>query len=400
MSRELKHLLLTTTEDPFNPKSWSGIPYSLRTALEKQVGRVTVFRPPPPKRSPIDVVKRVLFGARKYPLWMTKATLKQAARSVRAEVKRLQPDAVLSISSQSVAYLGDVGVPVYMFSDAPYWAFCETYKEWETAPVRTPVFAAEEARAGRQLQGLCFGSDWACGEAARLYGLDAAASDKKLHVTKLGANWVPGVTRQEIFDRIEQRIARLASDELELLYLGKDWERKGGPLAVEVAGQLRATGLKVRLHVVGCRPELGEAAGPEGFVTVHGPLYQTDPEQGRQLAELFLRSHFLIVPTLAECFGIVFAEAQGFGLPPVSRSVHALPSIIVDGVTGLLFDREAPASEYIARILALVADSAAYRDMAHKARERFEAELTWDRTAETIVRALRVSVGENAGQVG
>jgi glycosyltransferase involved in cell wall biosynthesis len=273
-----------------------------------------------------------------------------------------------------------------MFSDAPYWAFCETYAQWETPPLRIHKFAAEEARAGRRLDGLCFGSDWACGEARRMYGL---ASDETLHATPLGANWVPDLSQAEILEKIAARVDPLAAGELELLYLGKDWERKGGPLAVEVAAGIRAAGHKVRLHVVGCRPELGEAAGPHGFVTVHGPLYQSDPAQSSALAELFWRSHFMLVPTLAECFGIVFAEAQAFGLPPISRAVHAVPSIIRDGETGMLFDRSAPAAEYAARILDLTSKPEAYREMARRAREWFERRLTWDRTAEGIVAAIR-----------
>ncbi len=390
MPKELKHLLLATTEDAFNLKAWSGIPYSLRMALERQVERVSTFRPPPPQRTPIDVAKRVLFGAKKFPLWITKATLKQNAQALKAEIERTRPDAVLSISSQCVAYLEAPGVPVYMFCDAPYWAFCETYAQWETPPLRIHKFAAEEARAGRRLDGLCFGSDWACGEARRMYGLN---SDETLHVTPLGANWVPALSQADILQRTADRVERLAAGELELLYLGKDWERKGGPLAVEVAAGLRAAGHKVRLHVVGCRPELGDVAGPDGFVTMHGPLYQSDPAQSAELAELFLRSHFLLVPTLAECFGIVFAEAQAFGLPPIARAVDAVPSIVRDGRagdnTGMLFDRSAPAAEYVARILELAAKPEAYRETARRAREWFEQRLTWDRTAEGIVTAMR-----------
>lgn len=386
MPRELKHLLLTTTEDPFNIKAWSGIPYSLRTALERQVGKLSVFLPPPPRRTPLDVVKRVLFGAKKYPLWISKASLKQNARLLQAEIARIQPDAVLCISSQMAAYLDHPGVPVFLFSDAPYLAFCETYSQWETPPLRIEKFAAEEAQAGRRLDGLCFGSDWACAEAERLYNLP---SNKTLHVTPLGANWVPELMQSQIFERIDQRIANLTETGVELLYLGKDWERKGGPLAVEVATQIRAAGHKVRLHVVGCRPELGDAAGPDGFVTVHGPLYQSDPQQSEQLAELFLNSHFLIVPTLAECFGIVFAEAQAFGLPPVSRAVDAVPSIIRDGETGMVFDQNALAIQYSERILALLADTESYRRMARRARLWFEERLTWDRTAESILTAIQ-----------
>jgi glycosyltransferase involved in cell wall biosynthesis len=385
MAKELKHLLLVTTEDPFNVKAWSGIPHSLRTALEAKVERVTTFRPEPPPRAQMGLVKRVLLGAKKYPLWITKAALKANARAVHKEIARTQPDAVLSISSQCVAYLDRPGVPVFMFSDAPYVAFAETYARWDPPPLRIGKFAAEEAAAGRRMDGLCFGSAWACDEAKRLYGLD---SDAKLHVTPLGANWVPAEGREAIFARIEKRVARLA-DEIELLFVGRDWERKGGALAVEVAAKLRAQGRRVRLHVVGCRPKLGEAAGPQGFVTVHGPLYQSDPEQSARLAELFLRSHFLIVPTLAECFGIVFAEAQAFGLPPVSRAVDAVPSIIRDGETGVLFGLDAEAQAYAERIRELVARPEEYRAMARKAREWFEERLTWERTAEGIVAAIR-----------
>jgi len=393
MPRQLKHLLLTTTEDPFNIKSWSGIPYSLRTALEGQGYKVSVFIPPPPRRAPFDALKRVLFGARKFPLWITKATLQQNARTLQAEIDRIQPDAVLSISSQMVAYLAPSPIPVFLFSDAPYLAFCETYAQWETPPRRIQHFAAEEAQAARRLDGLCFGSDWACAEAKRLYNLPSADT---LHVTPLGANWVPDLTQTEIFDRIDQRIATLTNTGIELLYLGKDWERKGGPLAVEVASQIRAAGHNVRLHVVGCRPELGDIAGPDGFVTIHGPLYQNDPEQSAQLAELFLQAHFLIVPTLAECFGIVFAEAQAFGLPPISRAVHAVPSIIRDDETGLVLERDAPASQYAARILTLLADSEHYRQVARQARLWFELRLTWDRTAESIGAAIQMRLNSSS----
>ena len=393
MHRELKHLLITTTEDPFNLKSWSGIPYSLRAALERRLDRVSVFRPPPPRRAPFDVLKRVLFGAKNYPLWITRATLRQNARALQAEIDRIQPDAVLSISSQMVAYLPPASVPVFLFSDAPYLAFCETYSQWETPPRRIHAFAAEEAQAARRLDGLCFGSDWACDEARRLYSLPSANT---LHVTPLGANWVPKLPQSTIFDRIDQRIAALPDSGIQLLYLGKDWERKGGPLAVEVATQIHAAGHRVRLHVVGCRPELGDIAGPRGFVTVHGPLYQSDPEQSLQLAELFLASHFLIVPTLAECFGIVFAEAHAFALPPISRAVHAVPSIIRDGETGLLFEPHAEASLYTARILSLLADSEGYRKMAQQARLWFESRLTWDRTAESIHAAIQLRLDDSS----
>src|ERR1035441_7930271 len=112
MADRLRHLLLVTKEDPFDPTSWSGIPFSLRAALERHVERVTVLRSGRPKVTPFALLKRLLFGWQKYPLWITRPTLQNAAREVRAEIKRVRPDAVLSISSQCVAYLQREAVPI------------------------------------------------------------------------------------------------------------------------------------------------------------------------------------------------------------------------------------------------------------------------------------------------
>jgi hypothetical protein len=393
MPKRLKHLLLTTVEDPYSVKSWSGIPYSLRVALEGHVEQLSVFRPSRPSRSLVDVVKRKVYGGTppKYPLWMTKATLDKNAREVQAEIDRVRPDGVLSISSQCIAMLDRPGVPVYLFSDSPWLAWMEAYEGTVSRPMLADQFAAQEAAAARRIDGVCFGSQWAVEEGVRLYGTQAADGTPmrdRLHVTPLGSNWVPSLTREQILAQMDARPA----DTIELLYVGKDWERKGGPLAVQVAQLLHAAGHAVRLEIVGCKPDLPADTGE--YIRSHGLLYQSDPEQSATLAAMFERAHFLIVPTTAECFGIVFAEAQAFALPPISRRVHALPTVIADGETGLLFDRNAPASAYVERILALKAQPAAYRAMAVKARDRFEGLLNWSKTAEEIVRLMDATLGK------
>ncbi len=391
MPTRLKHLLLVTVEDPYSTKSWAGVPFSLREALARQVDRLTVFRPSRPSRNPIDVVRRLRHykDPLRYPLWMTMASLKKNAREVQAEIGRVRPDAVLSISSQCVAFLDDPGRPVFLFSDAPWLAWQEAYAGTRTQPLRMAWYAEQEARAARRMDGLCFGSEWAVNEAIRLYA-GGERLRERLSVTPLGSNLVPARTREEVLDRVAAR----AKDEIELLYIGKDWVRKGGPVAVEIAALLRAKGHKVRLHIVGCTPQL--APGTNAFTTLHGLLNQSDPQQKAALIGLFERSHFLIVPTTAECFGIVLAEAQAFALPPISRAVHAVPSVIVDDKTGILMDPAAPAGDYVERILALWRNQSAYREMALAGRDRYEQLLNWDQTAARIVRHTDESLAQQS----
>ena len=325
MARELRHLLLTTTENPYDMTSWSGIPYSLRTALERCVERVTVLAMTKPRRTPLAVAQRMLSGSQRYPLWISRPALEENARQVRSAIVEGRPDAVLSISSPPVVLLTQPSVPMFLFSDAPYMTFVKAYARWESFPKRLGRFSMEEKALVPRLSGLCYGSAWACEEARREYGMLAADAERKLHTTPLGTNFQPSDSQEEVEARIKARDAR----ELHLLFVGRDWERKGGPLAVEVARLLRATGLPVRLHIVGCNPEVREE-----FAVIHGLLSRDNPEQKARLEKLYLDCHFLITPTLADCFGIVFAEAQAFGLPPVSRSVDAVSSVVLDGETG------------------------------------------------------------------
>ena len=385
-----RHLLLATAEDSADVKSWSGIPFSLRVALERQVDQLTVFRPSKPRRDPLNVALRLGLGGKplRWPLFMTEATLRQNARELVAAVKTSGADAVLSISSHSLARVDPFPVPTYMFSDSPWLAWKEAYAEYEPMPLRGKAFARAEAEAAARCSGLFFGSAWATCEAERLYfaGKATAEQRERLYVTPLGANWRPEVSAPDVLEAVRGR----SRERLDLLFVGRDWERKGGPLAVQVVERLRAAGANACLQLVGCRPELPAALteGDQPAVRVHGALYQDVPAERARLHELFLRSHLLLVPTKAECFGIAFAEAQAFGLPPVSRDIQALPSVVVDGETGLLMPPDAKADAYAERILGLTGDWPGYLAMAERGIERAAKVTSWDAMAESIVRVI------------
>lgn len=380
MTKRLKHLLLATLEDPYDVRSWSGIPFNMRLALENKVDRLTVISRLKPKRTPVNVALRVALGARRWPLYLTAAAQAQFAKETLHAIDTFRPDAMLTISSHCMVGMDDPPpIPSFMFTDAPWIAWKETYREFESLPLLGKRFARLEAKAAERYTGLIFSSDWAMREALRLYGAPAS----KLYSFPMGAGWVPDLDRRQIIAHIENR----PSDRLDLLYVGKDWTRKGGPLAVEVATTLKAVGVpNVCLHVVGCEPEIPLEA--REVVRVHGFLSAKDVKQSETLKNLFLKSHFMIVPTQAECFGLIFAEAQAFGLPTISRRVQAVPSIVLDDETGILESADAPAQRYVERILGVIQDRQRYKQIAIAARDRFEKLLNWEKFAENVVEAI------------
>jgi glycosyltransferase involved in cell wall biosynthesis len=65
-----------------------------------------------------------------------------------------------------------------------------------------------------------------------------------------------------------------------------------------------------------------------------------------------------------------------------------VPSIVLDGHTGILEDAHAPAAAYCRRLLALINDRERYRAMARAARAQFETKLTWERFASSVVETI------------
>ncbi len=167
-----------------------------------------------------------------------------------------------------------------------------------------------------------------------------------------------------------------------------DWERKGGWTALEIADLLNRSGLPTRLTIVGSTPRI-----PDRFLQYVDVRGRLDKSSGGadEIARLMKSSHFLVLPTQAEAYGLVMCEANAFGVPALSTSVGGVPTVIRPDKNGTLFDRDASAEAYAAYILGLFDDYAKYLRLAHSSRDEFETRLNWT-VAGTAVRSLLESL--------
>ncbi|HEX4084042.1 MAG TPA: glycosyltransferase family 4 protein [Chthoniobacteraceae bacterium] len=108
-----------------------------------------------------------------------------------------------------------------------------------------------------------------------------------------------------------------------ILFLGIDWERKGGPVLIEAFRKVREKLPDARLIIAGASPEVQL---PNVEVLGRVPL--------EQVSQLLLRASVLALPTWREPQGINAIEAQMHGIPVVASDVGALPEAILEGKTG------------------------------------------------------------------
>ena len=397
MAVKLQHLMLATLENTSDPMAWSGSAAEIRRALEGAVEKLTVIDHLRGRKHPLHAALRLSLGTFKnkeprYPLWMTQPALRSFAKATAAALEKHRPQALVCLSTQCLVYLHEYykgpAIPIFSYTDTPWMLWLEVYKDFWPYPIGADRYAAREQEAVQRCTGLIYASEWAKNDAVQRFGVPA----DKITVRPMGAACVPAATE----DEIKMAVLARPKDRVNLLFIGKEWDRKGGPLAIEVARQLRDSGLvgDVSLHIVGASPTL--QPGDESFVHVLGLLRRSEPVQAARLHGLLLNSHFLVVPTSAECFGLVFAEAQAFGLPSATRRIDALPSIVLDGETGVLLDEEAGAEAYVERLLALLAgDRSAYTEMALAGRRHFNERLNWTAMARGTVQDIEASLPEN-----
>jgi len=159
------------------------------------------------------------------------------------------------------------------------------------------------------------------------------------------------------------------------LFIGKDWEWKGGEFAVSVCDELIKRNINTQLFIVGCKiPEKYQRS----YITSLIYLNKNQNDDFSKLKELFRRAHFFMVFSNAEMYGIVFCEAAAYGLPSISFSVGGIRDIIVNEQTGLILPKDTGPDVFATKIVELIDNPAKYNEMSNNARVRYEKLLNWN----------------------
>ena len=88
-------------------------------------------------------------------------------------------------------------------------------------------------------------------------------------------------------------------------------------------------------------------------------------------------SHFLILPSIAECAGVVFAEASSFGLPSIATNVGGITSMVADGKNGFTFELDETTDKYCDAIEKLMNSKIQYKELSKSTFSDYSTRLNW-----------------------
>lgn len=176
-----------------------------------------------------------------------------------------------------------------------------------------------------------------------------------------------------------------ARSPLRLLFVGTDWHRKGGDIALSAVMALRARGIDARLDLVGASPG-GDA--PDGVVA-HGYLDKNRPVEARRLEELFAAAHLFILPTRADCTPMVIAEAGVHATPVLVAETGGIASLIETGENGRMMPPGATPEDWADAIAAMTSDADSFAELSQRAHRFATTHLTWEAWAASIALLAR-----------
>jgi glycosyltransferase involved in cell wall biosynthesis len=148
------------------------------------------------------------------------------------------------------------------------------------------------------------------------------------------------------------------------------------------------------LTIAGCTPPSGMAL-PE-CVKIIGFVDKRTPAGMDRVKDLLANSHFLILPSRAECYGIVFAEANSFGVPVLASNVGGIPTVISEGKNGFMVpiqDQRAEAEEYCELVLRAMSAPDFYRQLGNSALEEYKTRLNWTVATASAMQAIGERIG-------
>lgn len=175
-------------------------------------------------------------------------------------------------------------------------------------------------------------------------------------------------------------------DRLELVFLGSDWTRKGGDVAIAALDRLAAAGRSAHLTVIGTAPR---ALARRPDVTLAGYLDRSHPKKAERFADILGRAHLMLLPTRADCTPMVIAEAMAHGTPVLATDLGGIVTLLPDGGPGARLPLSAGPEDWARAILSLTGDDWAWERMSRAAFAHARDRLSWSAWASGIARLAR-----------
>ncbi len=363
------NIALLTALDAQDRRSWSGTYYYLAQSLQKYCGDISFI-------GPLSASSEMLLGRithesvrlllhKNFAFRHTHAVSKRYAKVANTRLVEQPFDVIFALSGATEIAFLQTNIPIVLVEDANFAVLCDYHQHFSYL-LESSAYQIDDIqkRGISRAEMVLYPTAWAAKAAIEIYRADKW----KTHVIPFGANLEKVPPKEKILEK-------QLSSQCRLLFVGVDWERKGGDIALETLIALEKLGIVAELIICGCIPPRG-ITHPRMKVIPY--LDKNDEYQRGNLEEIYTQADFFLLPTRNECFGIAMCEANAFGLPVITTETGGVSEVIRNGENGFILPYSARGSAYAEIIAKIYRDISQYNHLVRLSRAAYEERLNWD----------------------
>ncbi|WP_428533599.1 glycosyltransferase family 4 protein [Rhodopila sp.] len=239
-------------------------------------------------------------------------------RILSRDVARIVPEIDFVIQTQGLFSARLPGKPLLIYTDYTFLDNLDS-SDHDKRLFRSPRFLAYEAALYRSAEAVATTGSHVEQTLVTRYGCDPS----RVTTIHVGANASTAPVATDL--------GRYAAKKV--VFVGVEWERKGGPALIEGFLQASRKHQDASLSIIGCSPAVSHPR-----ITVIGRIPPEDVAQHYAAGSVFC------MPSLIEPLGIAAVEASLSGLPVIATKIGGFYESVTHGETGFLVPPNDPAA--------------------------------------------------------
>jgi len=353
--------------DPMDKRSWSGTLYKIYESIQKKGYNIVYI---PVKRNFfiaffLKIINRL---SRLFKRNFSYSHTYMNISSISFDEKLINDVDMLFIIGAPILSKLKVNKPIIYLIDATFNSLYNYYPEFSDFwKFNINQGNNIEKKALETSTKIIAASDWTKNSIIHDYNI----SPKKIEVIEFGAN----------INNIDIDIhTKGKSQSLNILFLGVEWGRKGGDIAVQTCELLINQGLDSSISIVGIK-DLPSFYNSKKFINNIGFLNKNEKEEYDKFIEIISNSDILLLPTKAECAGIAFSEASAYGLPIFTYDTGGIANYVINGVNGYRLPLNSGPEEF-AKMIKECVEKDELENLKKGCIKTYKETLNWDIWAE------------------
>jgi glycosyltransferase involved in cell wall biosynthesis len=161
-------------------------------------------------------------------------------------------------------------------------------------------------------------------------------------------------------------------EDKEILFVGFPFKLKGADILIKAFKKISSKYQDWKLKILGWYPDPKEL---NDEIDGHPQIYHHKPVPYKEMPDHIGSCGIFVLPSRSEAMGRVLVEAMAAGKPRIGSNVEGIPSVINDGVDGLLFETE-NADDLAEKLDMLMSDQQLRQKLGKAAEIRAKQEFT------------------------